>query len=75
MVVNHNGMIYSISDQNVLGEFVVAKINGKTKQVMSAKIVKAKTKLQVKKRIKSNLYDNFKELAINSIQDENNIVQ
>lgn len=51
--------LYSISDRNHKGEFVVVKINNETRQILEARIIKASTKPVVHFKIKTGNFEKY----------------
>lgn len=53
MVFNYSGKVYSISDKNENGEFVIVKMSGDGKTIEDARIAKSNSKENLQKRIKT----------------------
>lgn len=60
-VFKYRGRTYSMSDVNDRGEYVVVKLS-KDNKVESAKIIPGKSEKHVETMIKTNNFENFKNL-------------
>lgn len=60
--------IYSVSDRNALGEFVVVKLSPDKKNVLGAKLITARTEFEVEKHVRMFPFEVFKNLPNNPIE-------
>lgn len=62
----YRGKMYSISDKNKFGEFVVVKFNvdknGKPTDIMGSKVIPGKSEKHIEQLIRKYNFENFKEL-------------
>lgn len=63
----YKGNIYSVSDKNRHGEFVVLKMDMNMKDMKDAKIIPAKSEQHVEKLIRSYKFEGFKTLPMDII--------
>lgn len=64
----YNKHIYSVSDRNALGEFVVVKMSSDKKSVIAAKRIPAKTEFEAEKFVRMFPFEVFKNLPNNPIE-------
>lgn len=60
------GKIYSVSDKNQLGEYVVVKMDLKH-NVLGAKVIPAKSEAQVEQHVRNYSWDLFRNLPDNPV--------
>lgn len=60
--------IYSVSDKNALGEFLVIKMSFDKETVEDVRLVKANNEQQVELFVKTNPFYLFKKLPYNPVQ-------
>lgn len=61
------GKLYSISDKNPLGEFVVVKMSLDHEEIFGAKIIPAKSEAQVEVYVRAYPWDKFRDLPNNPV--------
>lgn len=66
MVFKHQGRVYSISDKNSLGEFVVVqvKVTQRSRKVESARIIQGSTKESVAFQVRTQRWNSFRVLPV-----------
>jgi hypothetical protein len=67
-VFMYNKKIYSVSDRNAIGEFLVVKMSFDKETVEDVRLVPALNEQQCEKFVKTNPFYLFKKLPYNPIQ-------